>query len=751
LQDAPGAATLRPRELSAQATEALLSESGISGITEPFVRRAWEVTRGNPFLISELVRALRDNPDAWSDPAPSRLEDFAPDAVGRTITRRLRALGAAATAVATAYALLGDSVTTGLILRFTGLDLADAAAATERLIDAQILTDGEPPRFSHPMFVAAVHDQLGAANNTAAHARAARVLYESGAEIDIIAGHLIAGPPIDDPWAIDILHRAARLVARRGAPNVAARYLRRVVDVLPPDSQSGSLLVDLGTVEAASGDLTSLDRFQRALMLIERPADRATALHSLGLTQYRRGLFRDALETMRHGIGLFADTDPDLALSFRGALYCMQVIIERDELDAFRNAASDLRDRLPQTTAERVILAPLALAEALSYPHTDEAARLALASLGDGALVAAETCESLAASSAIYALLFSGRPLDAQRAAESVMTDARERGAVVAYAEGSLARAFALFERGLILEAMADAQVAIDHGDRGWGHYRGTPRALLIRCLIETGDIDEAQRQLSAAEPEAAGPPSLDLSWWIANGLLALERLAYDDALSHFLRAGDLLAQANILNPSVFPYRTFAALAAWGAGDEARGRALIEEQIDLSQQFNLHAPLAAALRVRARFEIISDQIETLGEAVELLEGEDARLELAWATHDLGAALRRAGSRVASRAPLRRAASIAKECGAARLEASAREELLAGGARPRRVALVGAEALTPSERRIARLALGNDTPRQIAERLVLSKSTVVWHLTRIYRKLDVKSRTELRSRFGRDDL
>jgi DNA-binding CsgD family transcriptional regulator len=751
LLDEPGSISLRPRELSEAATAVLLGQSDVAGIGKPFVRRAWEATRGNPFLITELVCAMREEPDAWRDPAPSRLEDFAPEAVGRTIARRLARLGADASELATACAVLGDHASLGRVLALARLDLGGATAAAARLVDAGILAGSDPPTFTHPMFVAAIHAQLDGAARASAHLRAARVLHEDGADIDVVARHLIEGRPTDEPWAVAALHRAARRMARRGAPGVAVRYLRRVAGAVPAEQLSGSLLIDLGTVEAAAGELTSPARFERALMLIDEPAERARALYSLGLTQYRRGLFADALETMKRGVALFADIDPDLALTFRGGLYCMQVIIARNELEEARQAASALRGRAPRTTAERVILAPLALTEALSHPHTADAVRLALAALGDGALVAEQTCEGMAAKIAIYALLFSGRALDAQRAAETVMSDARERGAVVAYAEASLARAFALFERGLVVEAMADAHVAVDHVDRGWELYRGTPRSLLIRCLIETGQREEAQRQLDAAAPASDGPPGLDLSWWMASGLVAMTRFAYADALRDFRRAGELLAQADILNPSVFPYRMYAALAAHGARDRRLARALIDEQIALADTFALPATLAAALRVRAHLEGAPDDIETLGEAVDLLEGEDAQLELAHALHDLGAVLRRAGSRVAAREPLRRAAAIAHRCGAAPLEASALEELLATGARPRRVALTGAEALTPSERRIARLALGDDTPRQIAERLVLSKSTVVWHLTRIYRKLNVKSRAELRATFVADEL
>jgi DNA-binding CsgD family transcriptional regulator len=68
--------------------------------------------------------------------------------------------------------------------------------------------------------------------------------------------------------------------------------------------------------------------------------------------------------------------------------------------------------------------------------------------------------------------------------------------------------------------------------------------------------------------------------------------------------------------------------------------------------------------------------------------------------------------------------------------SAREELLASGARPRRAALTGIAPLTPSELRVARLAAEGLKNREIAEALFVSRKTVDYHLHHIYEKLDV---------------
>jgi DNA-binding CsgD family transcriptional regulator len=110
--------------------------------------------------------------------------------------------------------------------------------------------------------------------------------------------------------------------------------------------------------------------------------------------------------------------------------------------------------------------------------------------------------------------------------------------------------------------------------------------------------------------------------------------------------------------------------------------------------------------------------------------------------DLGAALRRNGQRSEARGPLRRGLDLARRCGARPLAELAHEELVATGARPRRMTLTGIEALTPSERRVASMAASGLTNREVAQALFVTEKTVEVHLTRAYRKLDICSRSEL---------
>jgi len=118
------------------------------------------------------------------------------------------------------------------------------------------------------------------------------------------------------------------------------------------------------------------------------------------------------------------------------------------------------------------------------------------------------------------------------------------------------------------------------------------------------------------------------------------------------------------------------------------------------------------------------------------------LELARTLCELGAAQRRAGQRVKSRDALRRALDLAHNAGAVAVERRAHEELLASGARPRRPVLQGADALTPSEWRVARMAVEGMTNREIAQSLFVTPKTVEVHLSNVYRKLGIGSRTQL---------
>jgi DNA-binding CsgD family transcriptional regulator len=105
-------------------------------------------------------------------------------------------------------------------------------------------------------------------------------------------------------------------------------------------------------------------------------------------------------------------------------------------------------------------------------------------------------------------------------------------------------------------------------------------------------------------------------------------------------------------------------------------------------------------------------------------------------------VRRRNRRTEARELLREALDAAHRVGAMRLAEQAETELRATGARPRRVVLTGVDSLTASERRIAEIASEGRTNREIAQALFVTTRTVEGHLTSIFRKLQLDSRSEL---------
>ena len=138
----------------------------------------------------------------------------------------------------------------------------------------------------------------------------------------------------------------------------------------------------------------------------------------------------------------------------------------------------------------------------------------------------------------------------------------------------------------------------------------------------------------------------------------------------------------------------------------------------------------------------ADGLDLLRESVDVLAASPALLERAKSLTELGAALRRANQRAEARPRLHDGLELADRCGAKPVAERAHAELLATGARPRRLVRTGIDSLTPSERRVAQMAADGQTNREIAQALFVTPKTIEMHLSKAYRKLDIQSRSQL---------
>jgi DNA-binding CsgD family transcriptional regulator len=734
LWDAAARAAIAPVPLSVGAVGSLLARID-ARIDDAFVQTTWEATRGNPFLVNETIAAIRvgeHDPADWAAGAAR-----APRSVERRVVLRLARLGGDAHGLARAVAVLGDGTPLLAAAQLAGLEPAAATAAAARLIEGQILDSLDPLHFAHPLIRSAVYQEIPRELRLLSHTSAARLRRDGGASPDEVARHLLTGAPTAETWACESLQEAARRATRRGAHQTALRCLRRALDSAPSQERRPTLLVDLGLVEAATGEATSLERFQQALETLDDRYERARAMRALGQTLYRFGRHPDAASTFRRGIEMFAATDPDLALTFQAEYLCSAWFVQTLHGEAMADLERIVAGfpEQPETPPQRVMLAVLAMHRALGTGPASEAATLAYRALGDGALLREQTADSIAVNLVVAALACAGREAEALTLVDAVLEDARTRDVPVAMAEVSLVRAYLARDRGQALEAVNDARAALAGVNVGTRAMTPIAEAILIEGLIERGDLEAATRLAAQTEHRLASPESRLLNTWfhLARGRVRHLSRDYPGALADFFHTGEIMEAYGQRSPYL-AWRVRAAYTLIATGDCPRAEALIAEELALSEDYGLPSVTGAALRARACLESAQEARASLARAAALLEAASNPLELARVLSDLGEVELGAGDLASARVPLRRALELAHSCDAASLEATVRSQLIRSGARPRRAATSGVASLTPAELRIARLAASGLANPQIAERLVVSRSTVEWHLGNVYRKL-----------------
>jgi DNA-binding CsgD family transcriptional regulator len=306
-------------------------------------------------------------------------------------------------------------------------------------------------------------------------------------------------------------------------------------------------------------------------------------------------------------------------------------------------------------------------------------------------------------------------------------------------AQISAHRAWASYQRGALADAEADARWALEHAG---GVNRLHAVAELLKVLIERDELQAAEDVLERTV-DPRGSRSIEVARYLfARGRLHGAQGRLKQAGEDFLACGERSAGVELVTLHGAPWRGEAALISSTLGDAAEARRLAREQLELARAFGRPWPFGISLRICGVVEGGQAGLKLLGEAANTLERTRSPLELARALSDYGAALRRAGRRVQARTELERALDLAHRCGARRVATGARAELIAAGAKPRRDAITGRDALTASELRVARLAAEGLGNREIAQALFITTKTAKGHLSRVYRKLDITRRGQL---------
>lgn len=458
---------------------------------------------------------------------------------------------------------------------------------------------------------------------------------------------------------------------------------------------------------------------------------------------------RAAIEELRAILQEWPTSGADEALVLEARLATMCSLLP-DESRSTRQRLHGFASLAGSTPEERTLLALVAQRARYDVRPAAEVATLAARALGEGSYLqdVADGAEGLlgwvVANMALVAA-------DATASAGDEIARARARvrrnGSPLEFAMVSMVAGWLSWRTGDVGAAeteMETALAAVAQAEEAPGLLAvcATATHMGVLAALERGDEAAASALLASFDARFADSPRVIPVTQLgdARAQLSLARdepeRAYQEAIA--LRIEMAAAGHDTPMPA---WRSVAALAALRLGQSDEARTLAAAQVELARRWRAASDLGAAFRLAARAEP-ERRIELLEEAVTVLEGSPARLELGRAMVDLGEALRVAGRRKDAHDPLRRGAELATACGSRIVRQRALDGLAALGDRPRKLMFSGHESLTASERRVAQLAVDGRSNRDIAQELFVTPKTVENQLGRAYIKLGITGRRQL---------
>ena len=741
---------VRPQPLSRAAALELVC-AALPDADDVFADACWRMTEGNCFLLGELVRAVEAEGWEPTERFAARIGTLAPETVLRAVSVRLMRLSDDAAGVARAVAVLGDDAELRHVTALTGHESDRVAAAADALAASEILRPAGPGvlRFAHPLLASAVYADLGAGERAELHRRAAEILHDEELSASRVAAHLLPSAGSGEAWVVEALSAAASRALTLGAPESAASYLRRALEEPPSPAVRARVLRQLGLSEAATGLPTAVVRLEEALAAAGSGAERAHTLLVLGRAHSSSGHHVDALAAFEEAAAIEDGEAPVVAQAAAEALALG--LLEPQSRPGLLSAApaTAARATLGATSPEqRMLLATQCLRQAMAGDSRATVLALAERALSGDTPLADHGGGAVLANAAL-ALHACDELEHTERVLSAAMTQSRSSGSMMAFATASMLRAVARWGRGALDDAVTDAEQAVAAERYGWRQFLPAAYGALIMIHVDRGEIEAAAGCAARLDLSKHAGSALLAPWHAALGRLALVERREADALAHFTRWRD--AAVGVRNPAAAAgWRSAMARALTALDRAAEARALAAEELELARGFGAPRPISAALRELARAGAqgeLEGSIAMLTEAVEVAGASEARLEHCRALLELGTVLRRAGRRTDAGRALGEALELARDCGARLLQERAQSELEVAGARVQRAARRGADALSPSERRVVALAIDGLSNRQIAEALFVTRKAIEWHLGNAYRKLDVRSRGELAGALG----
>jgi ATP/maltotriose-dependent transcriptional regulator MalT len=707
-------------------------------------------SEGNPLYLLSLLHAYRQG-------APLR----GPSGLGALLLDELTALTGPQLRTVEAVAVLGNHATPGMLSLTTGHPTtAELVDCTSELARRDLLRMGSGGRWTlrHPLLRGLVYDRTPAPRRTEIHRRAADELARTGASAAERAHHVEGSLDGWDPVSAAVLGEAAAQFAHT-APATAAHLLDVVLRALPntPEhiGQRGQLTLARARALGVGGNLRESRDLLHALISTlgeDDPSLRADAIALCAMMERHLGHSPEATALLRRELSRNPGLPPGQAVALglalgMSALLTVSYPDVREDIERTLAVARSHGD----LTGEAGALALASLGEAYEG-NTEAACRFAdaAAGLADGLTDPnlAELCESLVWLA--WAEMLLERYADAERHADRGLDIARRSGQLHVLPHLLSSKAFVHLNTCRLpsaLEAAEEAEsIARAIGSTDLLALTLSIKTLTLLLACPLGD----PRALATAE-QAVAAAGKSSNWWASLAWCMLGHATYVSGDPHraqeaILKAGggpELLRLQPSIRPGQLDTLVNAAIATGQPGQATRWAARAVEEAD---RVGLRGQRAAALRAKAALA------EHRGDAVEAVRLFDE------AAQEYG----RSGATVWEAYSLLRAAPLAKAAGSGtraaamwrrgqRLAVTGGARLLSDLAELTRPQAEGSPQipetlaqLTGREWEIAELVAEGLSNQAIATKLYVSRRTVESHLSAIYRKAGVPSRSALAS-------
>jgi DNA-binding CsgD family transcriptional regulator len=715
---------------------ALLNSVVISRLDEQIRDRIVAETRGNPLALIELPRGLTVEQLAGGLGLLGTSRQELPTRLEQTFRQRIDAISPPARDLLLLAAAepVGDLVLIRQAADRLGIEI-DAAHSSDGL-----LTIEESVRFRHPLVRSAVYRSAPVTQRRSVHLALAEAT-DPELDPDRRAWHLAAAAPGPDEAVASELERSADRAQARGGIAAAAAFLHRALELTAGARLRSSRAIAAAEVSFQAG---GLDMTRRLLAVAETsPLDDFQAGRAALLTGQLTlvlGYSDDAAPLLLQAARMLEPFDLERARgAYINAYGSALTAAHLGHATVLFQICRAILDRLPEEKAPDALSL---LLKAVAQKHTEGTAS-AIPILRRAADGLAEMPEHDVLRWGWMASIASNELWD--KAGRSAVL---HRQARIVRGAGALAD-LPVHLNALALDQVEDgelakAQVLIAESDTV-AAVTGSqfPPFASLRLRSMQGREAEACALIDATIMLAtAGRQGLAVN--VANWSAAV----LFNGLGRYDEAAEAARLASVDNNHIFP-RMYALSelveAASRMGDMESANEALQRLVAMTQTAETDAALGAQTRAQALLSTAESADGLYNEAIERFGQTTLRPDLA-RTHLLyGEWLRRVGRRTHAQGHLRTAHQMFAAMGMEAFAERTRRELAATGEAVAKRTGETREEFTPQEEQIATLVRDGLSNPEIATQLFLSSRTVEWHLRKVYAKLGVRSRRELRAK------